>query len=497
MKKYDGFADLLNSRSDAHPDAPALLYEQQGRIHTLSYLQLRDAVQASSRRIRSTGCQCIGILCDGTIKCVITIFASVLAGIQTVLLEESASEELLARQLHDAQADTLWGDTELAQELGFRALEELIGNPADGSSFGVSSACSGSQPHAPASGDFPETAGDLLFFTSGTTSRSKAVVLSDRSLTASAYNGSCILPLAEKDRLLCMLPLNHVFGFVCSLLWGLACGASVSLGRGARHYADDPVFFSPTVLSAVPALLAFLLRHNALNAQLRTVLVGAGNCPPSILELARKNGLHVCFGYGMTETSSGIALSIEGDPYALTICPLNEVQIAPDGEILVRSEDCMMKGYYRQPEMTAAVLENGTLHTGDLGRIDENGRLHITGRKKEIIVLSDGTKIFLPEYEAAISQAIGEQDFAVIEQNQQPVLVIHADPASRPVLLQKLKAAMARYPRGQQLHDILFRDAPLPRTSTGKVRRWELQTGGRFQVPFSQMETGHSPTARK
>lgn len=247
----------------------------------------------------------------------------------------------------------------------------------------------------------------LLFFTSGTTSMSKAVALSGESLCFSAYSGGEMLPLEASDILMCMLPLAHVFGFVCSLLWPLSSGAAVALGRGPRHYMDDLNYFKPTVLSAVPSLLGFLLRCRSINSQLRLILVGAGDCPPALLEQASALGIKVSFGYGLTETSSGVAISVRDDPYAMEICPGVNISLAPAGEILIRAPGSMMEGYYRQPEATAQVLKDGLLYTGDLGRFDSDGRLHITGRKKEVLVLSDGTKLFLPEYEAAIAKVLG------------------------------------------------------------------------------------------
>ena len=85
-------------------------------------------------------------------------------------------------------------------------------------------------------GGVSEGEGQILFFTSGTVEAAKAVVLTDQSLCASAWNGGQMLPLSSEDRLLCVLPLNHVFGFVCGLLWGLSSGASVALGRGMRYW---------------------------------------------------------------------------------------------------------------------------------------------------------------------------------------------------------------------------------------------------------------------
>lgn len=270
----------------------------------------------------------------------------------------------------------------------------------------------------------------------------------------------------------------------------------MALGRGARYYTQDLSFFKPTALSAVPMLLGFLLQHDLLNEDLRLILIGAGDCPPALLAAAAAKGVAISFGYGLTETSSGVAISVppayrdsEGaqsfDPYALEICPENTVTLADDGEILVTGASCMMKGYYKQPEDTPAVLKDGVLYTGDLGRWDDDGRLHIIGRKKEILVLHDGTKLFLPEYEARIAAVLPGRDFAVLERSGRPVLLLVDPDASdsedsaaadmvRASVLEAIRPVMASLPRGQQISAVQFTGRPLPRTATGKVKRWEL-----------------------
>ncbi|MBR6397815.1 MAG: AMP-binding protein, partial [Lachnospiraceae bacterium] len=169
-------------------------------------------------------------------------------------------------------------------------------------------------------------------------------------------------------------------------------------------------------------------------------------------------------------------LSLGDDPFAMTVCPDDVVTIAPDGEILVRAPLTMMKGYLDDPEATAAVLRDGVLSTGDLGFLDENGCLHITGRKKEILVLSDGTKIFLPEYEALLAAALPGRDFAAILKEGRPALLIRGNPEERDELLKKTAAVLKNMPRGQQLYAILFTGTPLPRTSAGKLKRKEIET---------------------
>ena len=448
MTKYCGFEELLRSFDTEHPESTAFFVPGDQAPLPVSRAAFSAAVRKEADRLSADGKLRLGILCDGTYDCVITIFAAVLAGLTTVLLDENASETLLAEQIRETGVDSLWGDEELREEL-----QPFLAKAPE------------TQENEP---------GRILFFTSGTTASCKAVVLTDRSLMAAAYNGSCMLPLSPEDTLLCMLPLNHVFGMVCGLLWGMQCGSAVAMGRGMRHYVDDPAFYRPTVLSAVPLLLDFLLRHAPLGEELRLILVGAGDCPKELLEAAAARGIRISFGYGLTETSSGVAISVSGDPYALEVCPEDEVTLAPDGEILVRSPACMMLGYYNRPEETDEVLREGTLFTGDLGRWDEDGKLHIIGRKKEILVLKDGTKIFLPEYEARIMRVLPGRDFAVLEQDGKPVLLLHGKEEERAELQDKLREVMSELPRGQQISGFTFRDSPLPRTATGKIQRWEL-----------------------
>ena len=439
--RFDSFEHLLRHFAETSPDAPALRYEKE----TLSFSQLLARVLARAEELKGEGKTCLGLLCDGSLDNVVEIFAANLAGLQLVLLDASLESEVLKTLIRYTDVDTLWGDEDLKEELEL----SLMAGVKDGK-------------------------GKILFFTSGTTERSKAVVLTDHSLCQSAWNGSEKLPLSPDDTLLCLLPLGHVFGFVCGLLWGLSCGSCVALGRGQRHYFDDCGFYRPTAVSVVPMLLGFLVKMRCINPELKLVLVGAGDCPASLLGAAGQMGLRVSFGYGLTETSSGVAISVKGDPYAMEVCPDDTITIADDGEILIEAPTCMMLGYYKRPDATREVLRDGVFHTGDLGRFDENGLLHITGRKKDMLVLQDGTKIFLPEYESAIMQALGHTELAVTLRGERPVLVFSGE-GDAEAFGKKLRPLMRSLPRGQQITEILMTDEPLPRTATGKIKRWELQ----------------------
>ena len=442
--RFHSFEEMLSYWAERKEDGPALIFDEHGK-NSWTYAEFLRRVRERAEELRAAGKTCIGILADGSRDCVVEIFAALQAGLQLVMLDENAPEELLRRLIVYTDIDALWGDEDLCEEL----TPALTAGVKDG-------------------------AKKILFFTSGTTEQAKAVVLTEQSLCASAWNGGAKLPLQPEDTLLCLLPLGHVFGFVCGLLWGLSCGAAVALGRGARHYGDDCAFFEPTAVSVVPLLLGFLLQRRLTNPGLKLVLVGAGDCPAQLLGAAAAMGLRVSFGYGLTETSSGVAISVQGDPYAMEVCPDDTITLAEDGEILIEAPTCVMQGYYKRPADTAAVLIDGVLHTGDLGRFDGEGKLHITGRKKDMLVLPDGTKLYLPEYEARLMQALGHTELAVILQNSRPVLVYSGEGESDE-LLRRLRPVMDALPRGQQLAGVIVVNEPLPRTATGKIKRWELQ----------------------
>ena len=160
--RFDGFSRLLDHWAEHTPDAPALRW---GEV-TLRFSGLRDAARRRAEALRASGRTCLGILADGSLDCVIEIFAGNLAGLQLVLLDANQPESVLSSLLRYVDADALWcADGELAEALA----PALTGAP------GVSGA------------------GNILFFTSGTTARAKAVVLTDRSLCQSAWNGSQML----------------------------------------------------------------------------------------------------------------------------------------------------------------------------------------------------------------------------------------------------------------------------------------------------------------
>lgn len=444
IRKYNSFEELVTAFKDRK--GIALRYTEDGKnITEITYTALADMIISEMYHVKAE-CSTVEVLnTEHTPESIVEIFANVMAGCDIVMSNIAVPAEYAERASE-------------AAELAKDARESM----RDGQGRVIG-----------AKGE-----GELLFLTSGTTSRSKIVRLTSRSLCASAWSGQSMLPCSSDDVILSILPFSHVFGFVCSMLWGLAYGATIALGRGVAHLAEDAQLLRPTILPTVPTLMDAILASGDPNSELRTVLIGAAPCRPEITAQLREMGIDVYLGYGLTETSSGIAISRDLDePEAMYPCPGSDISIESDGEVTVATS-CMMEGYIGDIPM----FDGDRFFTGDLGWFDEKGRLHLKGRKKDVLVMADGTKIFCPEYEEDLAELSGFVDIAISLIGSDPVLIAGSltdDPAISEDIRSKLLRIIAKYNAdlqpSQRISDVIVRKEALPRTATGKLRRYELQ----------------------
>lgn len=434
--KVNTFKQLFLNNKD---NKSGFYYASNKEVHFINYSDFWTMMEDYPTKEANS----VGIFCNQSLDTLIAIFAHANKKTQIVLLDSNNEEEVLKKQILATDVDLLLGDEDLCESL---------------------------TPYLDPQEKGEE--GNILFFTSGTTSSSKAVILTEASLCASAYNGALLLPLDKNDILLSILPLNHVFGFVCSLLWGVISGASVALTRGQRFFFEDFTFYHPTAVSLVPQMAEFLTKKNLFNSELKKALVGAGDCSPSILEEIKAKGIDVHFGYGLTETSSGIGLSLGENPSLMTPVKAANIKIAEDGEILVHAPSLLMRGFYQDEVKTESVIKDGYFYTGDLGVMDENGLLKILGRKKEVYVLKDGLKIFLPEFEGELKEFL-KTDLAVLQdENKQLILALE-----RPIIDidYKLELFNVKHARSSRIQKYFILNKPLPRTRTGKVKRYAIE----------------------
>ena len=312
------------------------------------------------------------------------------------------------------------------------------------------------------------TALATIVYTSGTTGRPKGVMLSHRNILTNAAGCLQIVPVRSDDVLLSFLPLSHTFERTCGYYLTIMCGATTVYARSVQHLGEDLQTIRPTMLISVPriyervyaairakldagpplrkklfqlavdvgwarfehaqgrggwtpgfllwpvlrALVASKIMAR-LGGRLRTAFAGGAALSPNISRVFIGLGLPVIQGYGLTETSPvACANSLHDNLPASVGKPISgvEVKIGDKGALLIKGTNIML-GYWNNPEATAAMIgAGGWLNSGDTARIDEQGHVFITGRLKEIIVMSNGEKIPPVDIEAAIMRdALFEQ----------------------------------------------------------------------------------------
>ena len=297
----------------------------------------------------------------------------------------------------------------------------------------------------------------VMLFTSGTTSQSKAVMLSNTNLVSNIYDIGSVFNIDENDTLLSFLPLHHCFECTVGFLFAVSKGSTIAFCEGIRHIADNLKEYEATVMIAVPVLfenmykkvwqgidkkgktktvkfalkLSRILRffkidlrrklfkdiHANFGGKLRMVVAGGAAFDKEAEKGFTDLGVDTFQGYGLSETAPVVAaenptyhkLGSIGKPF-----PSYEVKIVdPDecgiGELAVKGP-CLMLGYYNNEEATKECMIDGWFHTGDLAYIDKDGFIFITGRKKSVIVLKNGKNVFPEETETLINKIPGVKE---------------------------------------------------------------------------------------
>lgn len=295
-----------------------------------------------------------------------------------------------------------------------------------------------------------ENAMNILLFTSGTTSQSKAVMLSQKNIASNIYAMQSVEDIKSTDTNIAFLPFHHIFGSTCMIMM-LACGVKTVFPDGLRYIKQNLKEYKVTVFVGVPVLVEaiyrtimkeiekqgktkiikiarmisnFLLKLHidlrrkifkqiidALGGELRFVISGGAPADSEILKGFNDIGISTLQGYGLSETSPVIAaenykLMKNGSVGVPMINDIIEIVNKDEngiGEIRVKGPNVML-GYYEMPEITKEVLKDGWFYTGDLGYFDKDGYLFITGRNKNMIVLKNGKKVFPEELETLVNR---------------------------------------------------------------------------------------------
>lgn len=329
----------------------------------------------------------------------------------------------------------------------------------------------------------------MLMFTSGTTGRSKGVMLSERNMCASLHTYSEVaenwitnrLPAGQKLPLshMTLLPLFHMACFVCVMSYPPA-GWTLNLCGDIRDFYRDLGLMHSDVMASAPMLVETIYndmkrgRVSRLNGLWDLCCSSAALNPKMLLELAQ-NGFVVNQCYGMTETfGDGILNFTQVEKHMSAVGkPDDHVQYKLDetGEICIKG-DCVMLGYYKDPEATAEVIDaDGWFHTGDLARMDEEGFYYITGRKKNLIILASGENVSPEELEKKLALCPAITECIVKEKGQKICAVIYCPEDKQEEVRAFVIEVNRSLPLYKRISAVEFTVEPLPRNALGKLLR--------------------------
>lgn len=315
-----------------------------------------------------------------------------------------------------------------------------------------------------------------ILFTSGTTGTSKGVMLSQNNLTTATNSACQTMQVDYRNTMVSVLPIHHTYECTCEQLALPNCGSQMYINDGLKNTMKSFAYFKPNTLVLVPLyvetmykriwaeiekkgmtkkvkfamkLSNFLLKFgidlrdkffaqikDAFGGNLRSIICGGAPLAPKLVQDFETFGVTIIEGYGITECSPLVAVN---DPNNVILHSVGfpvfgcEVKIDKEnpedetGEILARGGNVML-GYYKNPEATAEVFtEDGFFRTGDIGFIDKKGAIHITGRKKNVIILSNGKNVFPEEVEEHMSECSYINEIVVIgRENDNGEVVITA-----------------------------------------------------------------------
>lgn len=379
----------------------------------------------------------------------------------------------------------------------------------------------------------------ILLFTSGTTAQSKAVMLSHKNIAQNVHDLQSMEDINSTDTSIALLPFHHIFGSTC-LIYTVACGVKTVFPDGLRYIKQNLVEYKVTMFVGVPVLMESIYKTimkevekkgklkaikialpitnflfklgidvrrkvykdivNGLGGSLRLVIVGGAPADPKILQAFDDFGIKTLQGYGLSETSPVVCAENAkfkkrgtcGKPMPsceLEIVDKDEFGI---GEIRVKTP-CVMLGYYEMPEETEKVLKDGWFYTGDLGYIDLDGCLHITGRNKSMIVLANGKKVFPEELETLVNRLDLVEESMVfglpskedkndiklsvkIVYNKEVVKNKYTNKTIEElhkILWEQIKEINKSFPRYKYIQNMILTDKELIKTTTKKVKRHE------------------------
>ena len=421
--------ELLVKSEAAHGSWDAFRYkvkqkDAEGKksvsVASKTYTELKEDSERFSAALESLGesKSHIAILGTTSYEWIVAYMGVVNGGGVAVPLDAQLPAQELCELLNRAEVTTLIFDVSMVQTVEKArklcpGLKHVIAMNDDSTPEGALSfrKLVGEQEPGFAYTPLPEELATIMF-TSGTTGKSKGVMLSHRNL---AENATCLdMKIQEGTVILSVLPIHHAYCLSMDILKALSLGSVICINDSLIRVAKNMKLFEPNMILMVPLMIetlarkleeaawmpAALVKAKVFGKQFHTICSGGAYLNPAYIQTFKKYGITILQGYGMTECSPVISTNLSWENKEGSVGKLmpNCEAKTVDEELWVRGSS-VMQGYYHMPQETADTLEDGWLKTGDLGYVDEDGFVFLTGRKKNLIITPNGENISPEEIE--------------------------------------------------------------------------------------------------
>jgi long-chain acyl-CoA synthetase len=521
--------ELLAHSFSSYPEKPALAIRREGAYEVETYGGLLQKYTRLGAVLREQGMKKgdrAAILCENGPEWAVAYLGTLACGGIVVGIDTRLTRSEMENIVSHSEPKLVLSSTGMAQ---YRLHEKTILLQAEELRAGRAGAIRESDVAVS-----PEDVA-MLVYTSGTTGAPKAVMLTHRNITSNVLAAYEALPAGPRDRFLSVLPLTHMFELVGGLLGPLYCGAAVtyleSINTAAIKAAMKEtrmtvmlsvpllfkLFYKKIVariedsIQPVPLMFAFNMKmarasrnlrigrlifrrvRKEFGGRLRYFISGAAPLTSEVEAAFQSMGMPIYQGYGLTEASPIVSVNTPGSRRIGSVgrpIPGTSVRISQDGEIVVRGPG-VMAGYYKDPDATSSVLTAGELHTGDIGFLDRDGFLFITGRKKTMIVTAAGKNVFPEEVELVLGRSSYVREICVVgrkdKEGETPFAFIipdydyfgftgapRDDANVRKVLRSEVKRLSSDLAEHERVSDFAVFKGEFPKTTTRKIKRHEL-----------------------
>ena len=552
LKAHETLATLVDQMAERHEHALAFGRLEEEGITRITYVDVKARADAAAARLAELGVKKgdrVVLSAHNHPDWSIAFFGIARAGATAVPIDPAMDSASFANLVKDSEAKVILWDAKVASEktsdVTARLLDAITAAPE-------------SPLSRPAVAVEEDDVASLLY-TSGTTGKPKGVKLTHANFTSLVAALAPLFPLSTGDRVLSVLPLHHTFEFTCGMLLPFSRGARVVYldelkgDRVATALKEARV----TAMVGVPAVWQLLERrilsqvqargplvekafeigadlnrtlgkttgidlgkilfgtvHEALGGNIRWLISGGAALPKETQKLFAGLGFKLTEGYGLTEAAPVLTVAKPGSPAGQVGKPIPGVTIKilePDqdgvGEVLAKGPN-VMAGYTDAEETKQVLSDDGWLHTGDLGKLDRDGRLVIVGRVKDVVVTATGENVYPDDVERLIGKVPHVSELAIVgvtgrtggerigclavpEQDDTILRSLRRERAEK-----SLREALAKLPYGKQPTIVHMYEAPLPRTATRKVKRNEARAIlERVMQATARPESSEGPTS--